>query len=264
MNILNQILEVKKEEVSRLKKFYTLNSFREIEFFNTKSLSLIGSLKRSKTISIIAEIKKASPSKGIIRKDLNHKKIADIYFDEGVEAVSILTDKNFFQGDMQYLSDIAKDKRVPLLRKDFIIDEYQIFESKAFGADIILLISEALSKNQINELTHAAFECGLEVLLELHSADQLKKINFDVNKLIGINNRNLENFSVDLETTAEISQKIPNAVYIVSESGINSQLDVKHLKNARTNAILVGEYLMKAEDIKAQLKELKEWCLIES
>src|SRR3989339_47432 len=242
MNILNQILEVKKEEVSRLKKFYTLNSFKEMEFFITKHLSLIDSLKESKTISIIA----------------------DIYFDEGVEAVSILTDKNFFQGDLQYLSDIAKDKRAPLLRKDFIIDIYQVFESKSFGADIILLISEALTKNQINELTHAAYECGLEVLLELHSEAQLEKISFDVNKLIGINNRNLENFSADLETTIEISQKIPNIVYVVSESGINSQSDVKRLKNARTNAILVGEYLMKAEDIKAQLKELKEWCQIES
>ena len=165
---------------------------------------------------------------------------------------------------MQYLSDIAKDKRAPLLRKDFIIDIYQVFESKSFGADIILLISEALTKNQINELTHAAYECGLEVLLELHSEAQLEKISFDVNKLIGINNRNLENFSADLETTIEISQKIPNIVYVVSESGINSQSDVKRLKNARTNAILVGEYLMKAEDIKAQLKELKEWCQIES
>ena len=165
---------------------------------------------------------------------------------------------------MQYLSDIAKNKRVPLLRKDFIIDEYQIFESKAFGADIILLISEALSKTQINELTHAAYECGLEVLLELHSADQLEKISFDVNKLIGINNRNLDNFLVDLETTTEISQKIPDMVYIVSESGINTKSDVKLLKDTRTNAILVGEYLMKAEDIKAQLKELKEWCQIES
>jgi indole-3-glycerol phosphate synthase len=233
-------------------------------FFNTKPLSLIDSLKENETISIIAEIKKASPSKGIIRKDFNHKKIADIYFDEGVEAVSILTDKNFFQGDMQYLSDIAKDKRVPLLRKDFIIDEYQIFESKAFGADMILLISEALSKDQINELSHAAYECDLEVLLELHSANQLEKINFDVNKLIGINNRNLENFSVNLETTLKISQKIPDKVYIVSESGINTKSDVNLLQDIRTNAILVGEYLMKAEDIKAQLKELKEWCQIES
>lgn len=264
MNILNQILEVKKEEVSKLKKFYTFNSFREMEFFNTKPLSLINSLKNSETISIIAEIKKASPSKGIIRKDFNHKKIADIYFDGGVEAVSILTDKNFFQGDLQYLSDIAKDKRAPLLRKDFIIDIYQVFESKSFGADIILLISEALTKNQINELSHAAFECGLEVLLELHSEDQLAKISFDVNKLIGINNRNLENFLVDLETTAEISQKIQEQVSIVSESGINTKADVKRLKDTRTNAILVGEYLMKAEDIHAQLKELKEWCQIES
>ena len=264
MNILNQILEVKKEEVSKLRKKFTLNSFREIEFFNKKSLSFASSLKNNVNISIIAEIKKASPSKGIIREDFNHKKIAHIYFKEGVEAVSILTDKNFFQGDLQYLSDIAKVKQAPLLRKDFIIDVYQVFESKAYGADIILLICEALSKNQINELSHAAFECGLEVLVELHSEDQLEKIDYSVNKLIGINNRNLENFLVDLETTAEISQKIPEQVSIVSESGINTKDDVKYLKDNRTNAILVGEYLMNSKDIKLKLRKLKEWCRSES
>jgi indole-3-glycerol phosphate synthase len=264
MNILDQILEVKKSEISNLKKRFTLNSFREMEFFEKKSFCFRESLKRNGNISIIAEIKKASPSKGVIRENFNHKKIADIYFEEEVQAVSILTDKNFFQGDLKFLSDIAEEKRTPLLRKDFIIDEYQVFESKAYGADIILLIAEALTKNQINELTNAAVETGLEVLLELHSKDQLEKIDFNLNRLIGINNRNLEDFSVDLKTTAELSEKIPEEIIIVSESGINTKEDINYLKDYRTDAVLIGEHLMKAKDIGSKLKEMKEWCRFES
>jgi indole-3-glycerol phosphate synthase len=264
MHILKQILEVKKAEISNLKKKFTLNSFREMEFFEKKSFCFSETLKRNGSISIIAEIKKASPSKGVIRENFNHKKIADIYFEEGVQAISILTDKNFFQGDLKFLSDIAEGKRTPLLRKDFIIDEYQVFESKAYGADIILLIAEALTKNQINELTNAAVETGLEVLLELHSKDQLEKIDYNLNRLIGINNRNLEDFSVDLKTTAELSEKIPEEIFIVSESGIKTKEDINFLKDYRTDAVLIGEHLMKAKDIGSKLKEMKEWCRFES
>ncbi|HVO73988.1 MAG TPA: indole-3-glycerol phosphate synthase TrpC [Ignavibacteriaceae bacterium] len=264
MNILNQILEAKKIEVSGLRKKFTFNSFREMEFFEKKSLCFTESLRKNGSISIIAEIKKASPSKGLIREDFNHKKIADIYFKEEVQAVSVLTDSNFFQGKLKFLSEIAKDKQAPLLRKDFIIDEYQVFESKAHGADIILLIAEALTKNQINELSYAAAEAGVEVLLEMHSKDQLDKIDFRLNNLIGINNRNLEDFSVDLETTAGLSAKLPEEIFIVSESGIKTKDDVKFLKENRTDAILVGEYLMKAKDISSKLIELKEWCRFES
>lgn len=264
MNILNQILEVKKDEVSDLKKKYTLNSFRDMEFFREKSLPFAESLNKNGEISIIAEIKKASPSKGIIREDFNHKKIADIYFEQGVQAVSILTDRKFFQGDLKFLSGIAKEKQAPLLRKDFIIDEFQVFESKAFGADIILLIAEALSRNQINELSNAAAENGMEVLLELHSKDQLNKVDYELNKLIGINNRNLEDFSVNLHTTAQLSELLPEGVRIVSESGIKNKDDINFMKDNRVNAILVGEYFMKTEDIASGLKEMKEWCRHES
>jgi len=264
MNILYQILEVKKEEVSRLKKKFTLNSFREMEFFEKKSFCFLESLNKNGNISIIGEIKKASPSKGVIREKFDHKKIADIYFQEGVEAVSILTDKNFFQGDLKFLSDIAKEKQAPLLRKDFIIDEYQVFESKAYGADIILLISEALTKGQINELSHAAIEAGLEVLLELHSKDELEKIDYSLNNLIGINNRNLQDFSVNLKTTAEVAKEIPENIKIVSESGIQSKDDVKYLKENRVDVVLVGEHFMKAKDIGSKLKEMKEWCRFEN
>ena len=264
MNILDEILEVKKSEVKELRSNYTFNSFRDMEFFNVKSLSFYDKSKLNGNISIIAEIKKASPSKGIIRKDFNHLKIAEFYFQESVDAVSVLTDKKFFQGDISFLNDIAKIKQTPLLRKDFIIDEYQVFESKANGADFILLICEALSKNQIRDLTQSALETGLEVLLELHSEEQLSKIDFQLNKIIGVNNRNLEDFSVNLSTTEKIARHLPDDVIIVSESGISKKEDIDFIHSAKAKAILVGEHLMKAEDIKSKLKELKQWCSNES
>jgi indole-3-glycerol phosphate synthase len=258
--ILDEILEVKKEEVQKLKQEYSLGSFKEMEFFESKTFKLSEKIKNNKNLSIIAEIKKASPSKGIIREDFNHLKIADIYFEQEVQAVSVLTDEKFFKGNIKFLSEIARIKNAPLLRKDFIIDEYQIFEARAFGADIILLICEALSQNQINELTHAANELNMEVLLELHSKNQIEKIDFGLNKIIGINNRNLEDFSVELKTTAAISKDIPNEVLLVSESGISKKNDINYLKNStRTNAILVGEHLMKNKDIRSTLIELKDW-----
>ena len=259
MNILEQILEVKKEEVAALKKRMSINSFKDSRFFNQIGLSLYNSLS-GKTISIIAEIKKASPSKGIIREDFNHLKIAEIYFQQSVDAVSVLTDEKFFQGNISFLKDIAMIKQAPLLRKDFIIDEYQIFEAKANGADLILLICEALTKIQIRDLTQTALETGLEVLLELHSHEQLKKIDFELNKIIGVNNRNLEDFSVDLYTTYNIAKHLPDDVMLVSESGISKKEDIDLLRNSGANAVLVGEHLMRSPNIFDKLKELKEWC----
>ena len=262
MNILEEIIEHKKEEVTKLKKKYSLHSFKEMEFYEKPSLKFKDFIN-SKSLGIIAEIKKASPSKGVIRSDFNHLKISEIYFNEDVSAVSILTDINYFQGNINYLKDIAAIKQCPLLRKDFIIDEQQVYESKSFGADIILLISEVLSKQQIEELSCAAKEIGLDILLELHSKEQLSKIDFELNSIVGINNRNLEDFSVNLETTKEILSEIPENVIVVSESGINKKDDIDFLKNTGTKAILVGEHLMASKDIKSSLKQLKEWCSFE-
>jgi indole-3-glycerol phosphate synthase len=260
MNILNEILEVKKKEISDLRRKYSLSSFTETEFFEKETLSFYNSLKDKSVMSVIAEIKKASPSKGIIKEDFDHLAIAETYFNNGANAVSVLTDEIFFKGNISFLNDIAKLKSVPLLRKDFIIDEYQIFEAKAFGADFILLICEILSKNQVAELTHAAYEIGLEVLLELHSEGQLNKIDFNLNKLIGINNRNLNDFSVDLNTCIDISHNFPEGIMVVAESGIDNKEDVQLLNKSNIDAILVGEYLMRSENIDAALKQLKKWC----
>lgn len=263
MNILEEIVEHKKEEVNQLKKKYSRHFFEEMEFYERPSLKLKDFIN-SKSLGIIAEIKKASPSKGVIRSDFNHLKIAETYFNENISAASILTDVDYFQGSINYLKDIAAIKQCPLLRKDFIIDEHQVYESKASGADIILLISEVLSKQQIQELSCAAKEIGLDILLELHSKEQLTKIDFQLNTIIGINNRNLEDFSVNLETTKQISSEIPENVIVVSESGISRKDDIDFLKGTNTKAILVGEYLMASKAIKSSLNQLKEWCSFES
>jgi len=264
LNILDEIIEVKKEEVKELRKKYSIKSFSDLEFYNIKSISLYDKIKSKDDISIIAEIKKASPSKAIIRDNFNHLEIAEAYFRESVDAVSILTDKKFFMGSINFLNDIARIKQAPLLRKDFIIDDFQIFEAKAYGADIVLLICEALSKNQIRDLTQSALETGMEVLLELHSEEQLSKIDFQLNKIIGVNNRNLEDFSVALSTTEKISRLLPEDVVLVSESGISRKEDIDFIRSTGTNSILVGEHLMKAHDIKLKLKKLKQWCSNES
>ncbi len=264
MTILDEILAVKKEECKKLHAEYSPSRFRDSEFFDKERISLSQSVSNHSDVGIIAEIKKASPSKGVIQENFNHMKIAEAYLKYEVNAVSVLTDKNFFQGDIKYLREIAGIKSCPLLRKDFIIDEYQVYEAKSNGADVILLIAEALSKSQIRELTHAADETDLEVLLELHSESQLSKIDFNLNRIIGINNRNLENFNVDLKTTAEICSSLPENVIIISESGIKSDDDIMYIKELPVNAILVGEHLMSAGNIEESIQQLKEWCKRES
>jgi len=259
-NILSEIVEVKKEEVKLLKRDFTLSRFSDLEFFDSTCLSFSDALSKPDGISIIAEVKKASPSKGIIREDFNHLNIADIYMNNGADAISVLTDKQFFKGNISYLNDIAKEKGVPLLRKDFIIDEYQIYEAKANGADAILLIAEILSANQITELSSAAFELEMSVLLEMHNEEEIGKIDFSLNKIIGINNRDLSNFKTDIKTTEIISDKLPDDILIVSESGITNKENIDYLKRINTNSILVGEHFMRADNICNSLKTMKEFC----
>jgi len=263
LNILTKILRQKEKEVSLLRKKFSFNDFEDSPFFSNIGWSLINSISSDINLSIIAEIKKASPSKGLIRENFNHLEIAEKYLQNEVNGISVLTDKKFFQGDIKYLNEIAGIKSRPLLRKDFIIDEFQVYEAKANGADVILLIAEALSKSRIKELSGTAFKVGLEVLLELHSESQLDKIDFGVNKLIGINNRNLENFVTDIQTTIKLKNLLPENIIVVSESGITSKDDIEKLKDAGVNAILVGELLMR-NDIDIKFAELKSWCKIES
>lgn len=259
-NILDEIVEVKHEEVKTLKRDFTFSRLSDTEHFDASCLDFTSALSKPEVISIIAEIKKASPSKGIIREDFNHITIAEIYHENGAHAISVLTDKIFFKGSISYLNAIAKIKSVPLLRKDFIIDEYQVFEAKSNGADAILLISEILSKNQIAELTNAASDLGMSVLLEMHSDEQINKIDFSKNRIIGINNRDLSKFKTDLSTTELISEKINDDVILVSESGINTKDDIDFVKNIKVDAVLIGEFFMRQEDIGDSLQQMKEFC----
>jgi indole-3-glycerol phosphate synthase len=260
MTILEKIIQAKQSEVKMLHKRFTRESFSSSEFFNLMPLDFSAALNKKRRINLIAEIKKASPSKGVIRKDFDHLEIAKNYMKAGADAVSVLTDKLFFQGDISHLKDIAEIKIVPLLRKDFIIDEFQILEAKANGADAVLLIAEALSKKQVDELTSIAFDNRLQVLLEVHSPAQLEKINYDKNKIIGINNRDLTNFRVDINTTKEIAKLIPAGVTIVSESGFTTKGDLDFIKNTDTHAVLVGEFFMRNHDIEYSLTQFLDWC----
>ncbi len=264
MNILEEIKEVKKEEVKKLKSEFTHSRFTDSKFYEMSRIDFAEAINIHDRLSIIAEVKKASPSKGIILENFNHLNIAESYMNKGANAVSVLTDFVFFKGEINYLNEIAEHKTIPLLRKDFIIDEYQIFEAKANGADAILLISEMLSANQINELTSAAYETDLDVLLELHSVEQIEKIDFSRNKIIGINNRDLKTFDVNLNTVNKIAEHIPTENILVAESGIKNKKDIDFIKSTRANAILVGEHFMASRNMDEELTKFIEWCKYEN
>ena len=264
MSILKTIVEQKQIEVKLLKQKNLINNYKESPYYKAGQISFYDAINKTNKISLIAEIKKASPSKGIIKPNFNHLEIADTYMQNKVDAISVLTDEMFFMGNINYLNEIALQKTVPLLRKDFIIDEIQIHQAKANGADAILLITEILYKNQIIEYTELAKELNMDVLLELHSEKQLDKIDFDVNKIIGVNNRNLETFVVDINTTVKIAKYLPKETIIVSESGIKTKQDLDFLKLGGINAILVGEQIMSSNNIKTAIEELQTGCLYES
>ena len=260
MNFLEQIVEEKNEEIRQLHLRCRRGDFSDAGFFNRPARSLIQALRQSRQLAVIAEVKKASPAAGVIRTDFDPEKIASSYEANQATAISVLTDRKFFQGDIEYLQRLATICRIPLLRKDFILDEFQIYEARAAGADAILLIAEILSANQITELTHAAVTVNLDVLLELHSEEQLDKIDLQQNRLIGINNRNLGDLSVDPQTAIRIKKSLPAEIVTVAESGIREKSQLENIKKAGIQAVLVGGHLLRAADPGAALRELKQWC----
>lgn len=245
MNILETILENKRIELVHSKNVLPIDRLKEMPGYKKKCYSLKKALDAS-IPAIIAEIKKASPSKGIICKEFNHRSIAREYTDAGAAAISVLTDKVFFQGDICFISDIRTDVSIPILRKDFIIDSYQLAEAKAFGADAVLLIAAALGKNQLRELYDEAYATGLESLVEVHNEKELESLDLSRVKIVGINNRNLEDFSVDLDISVRLAAMIPPGITIVSESGISMREDIEILLENGIQAVLVGEGLMRS------------------
>lgn len=231
----------------RAQRKVTIERLKDMPGFFRKCISLKDALNGSSP-AIIAEIKKASPSKGIICEDFDHRHIAKCYADAGACALSVLTDKRFFQGDIQYIADIRSDISIPILRKDFIVDSYQLAEAKAYGADAVLLIAAALDKNHLSCLHDEACELGLECLVEVHNETELESLDLSVVKTIGINNRNLEDFTVDLATSIRLAAAIPKRITIVSESGISKRRDINLLMDNGIYGVLVGENLMRAEN----------------
>ena len=256
---LNEILKVTKASVEEKKKASPLlEASTSSDLFLSKDCfaeSLRASIE-SHRVAVIAEMKKASPSQGLIRENYNPSELAKQYLEAKAACLSILTDEPFFKGSLEHISIVKETVDLPVLRKDFIVDEYQIHESQLKGADCILLIVAALSKNQLQEFSHLASELNLEVLVEVHDEEEVERALEINSNLIGINNRNLETFEVNLETTERLIEKIPGEILTVSESGIKSSEDVKKIMSSGVSTFLVGEVFMRAEDPGKELKNL--------
>jgi indole-3-glycerol phosphate synthase len=207
-------------------------------------------------LAVIAEIKKASPSKGVLREDFRPAEIARSYERHGATCLSVLTDRDFFQGSDEYLQEARAACSLPVLRKDFIVDPYQVYEARAIGADCILLIVAALNDTQMHELNRLAHDLGMDVLVEVHDADELERALRLGNRLIGINNRNLRTFETRLDTTIDLLPRIPKDHIVVTESGILATKDVALMRQHGVNAFLVGEAFMKVDDPGRELNRL--------
>ena len=256
--ILDKILKHKEKEVAdakaRVPEELLVNQAATMG--PTRGFARALKAQASAGTAIIAEVKKGSPSKGIIREDFDPVEIARIYEAAGATCLSVLTDKEFFHGDLSYLLQIANAVDIPLLRKEFIVDPYQIFEARAAGADAILLIAAALDEKELCQFTDLAGELGMDVLLEVHDEAELEVALRVPVELIGINNRNLKSFATDLGTTERLLPMIGTDRLVVSESGINSREDIVRLKQAGAGAFLIGESLMRENDISGKLQEL--------
>ena len=257
--ILNSILEEKKKELEIAKKNAPLRSLiEEIEKIPGRSKPHLfkHSLGKHSHIHLIAEIKKASPSAGIIREDFDPLKIALTYQANGASAISVLTDEKFFQGHLSHLEKIKRVVHIPVLRKDFIIDEYQVYESIARGADAALLIADLLSEEELKNFLRIGKEHGFDFLVETHTEEDIEKALDSKCDIIGINNRDLHTFKVDVHTTMRLINLIPRDKIIVSESGIRTRENVSYLKSLGVDAVLIGELLMRSDDIGRTIKEL--------
>jgi len=262
-DILNKILAVKADEVAAAKKARDLNSLRREVESDAESRAAIRGFERSLRdkiaaghAGIIAEVKKASPSKGVLRPDFQPAAIAQSYAAHGAACLSVLTDVQFFQGSVDYLKQARAACALPVIRKDFIVDHYQVYEARAMGADAILLIVSALDHGLMADLEACALELGMDVLVEVHDGEELTaalKLN---TPLVGINNRNLRTFEVSLDTTLGLLERIPEDRLVVTESGIMGPGDVKRMREANVHAFLVGEAFMRAPEPGVELARL--------
>ncbi len=258
-DFLKEIVSKKKERILLAKQELPQEELKERIFGILPTRPFIEAINKPRTISLIAEIKKASPSAGVIRENFNLQEIVAGYKEAGVQAVSVLTEEDYFLGCVAYLTQVKSLIDVPVLRKDFILEPYQVYESRFFGADAILLIADLLTKDTLSELMQLAESLGLDYLVEVHTEKELKKILGMEVPFIGINNRDLRTLKVDLKTTEKLFIMIPKDKTVVVESGIKSRQDVLFLKILGINAVLIGEAFMRAQDIKKKVEEIMGW-----
>jgi len=257
--ILDKIVEQKKiqlkEEMSKMSIEGWKQRIKRPGMHSTQSF--FNALKKNDDISIIAEVKKASPSKGIIKEDFDPLMIAKEYSESNIQAMSVLTEKNFFLGDDDYLVRIRQNYPTPILRKDFIIDLWQVYQSRCLGADAILLITSLLSDEELKKYQVVSGILGMQCLVEVHNKEELDRALESGAQIIGINNRDLNTFNVDIKTTEKLMNYIPNDRAVVSESGIKDHDDIKYLKDLGVDAVLIGETFMRAPSIKEKINELR-------
>ncbi|MBC7727720.1 MAG: indole-3-glycerol phosphate synthase TrpC [Microbacteriaceae bacterium] len=258
-DILDKIVAVKREEVAAARALHSEAAFRELAAAQSAPRGFAAALRTKLAAglpAVIAEVKKASPSKGVIREHFVPAEIAASYARHGAACLSVLTDQRFFQGHADYLRQARAACPLPVLRKDFMIDPYQVLEARAMGADCILLIAACLSDAQMAELEACAIDQGLDVLVEVHDGEELDRALRLRTPLLGINNRNLRSFEVTLDTTLGLLPRVPADRLLVTESGITSRADVLRMRAAQVHAFLVGEAFMRADDPGAALAAL--------
>lgn len=259
INILKEIVAKKKENILLAKQILPEEELKT----RIQGLPLVRpfleALNKPRQISLIAEIKKASPSRGVIRENFNLQEIAGIYEEAGAQALSLLTEEEYFLGDISYINQVKSKVGLPVLRKDFIIEPYQVYESRYYGADAVLLIADLLSKDSLKELFEIAESIGLDCLVEVHTEKELKKVLSLKVPLIGINNRDLKTLEVDFKTTEKLFPLIPKDKVVVVESGIRTSQDILFLKILGVHAVLIGEAFMQAENILRKVEEVMGW-----
>jgi indole-3-glycerol phosphate synthase len=254
--MLDKIIAQKKEEVEQRKKVAPLAYLQERIARQKPLLDLAPALKGDQ-IRLIAEVKKASPSQGMLSPNFNPIELAQTYAEGGgAAAISVLTEANYFMGSIEHLAAIKEVVGLPLLRKDFIFDPYQLYESRAYGADALLLIVAILSQEQLKELVSLSHSLGLRCLVEVHNEGEVERAVLSEAEIIGINNRDLNTFTVDINTTRRLQPLIPQERIVVSESGIKNKRDIEKLRKWRVDAVLVGEALVTAGDVRSKMKEL--------
>ena len=258
MSILDKIISYKKMKIEERKQRVSLSVLKAKLPSAGQTRPFEKAISKPGEINLIAEIKKASPSRGVLRDNFDPVEMAKVYEKNGAAAISVLTDEKFFQGNINFLPEIRKVTTIPLLRKDFIVDEYQIYESRAYGADALLLIAAILSGEEINAFLSLSQDLGMDCLVEVHMEKELKKVLDTSAEIIGINNRDLETFEVDLSTTSRLGKLIPPGRIVISESGIQDREDVQLLAEDKIDAILVGESLLRNKDVGRKMRELRE------